>query len=89
MGNLEIELVLRIGQLRVNRILTFENDSVFSAEFNPPLTGVSLHAEEIGREAAALLLERLKTPSERVVCKIIPSEIVVRESCQVWRPHNV
>lgn len=65
-------------------VFVFENESVFSEEFNPPLSGISLHAEDIGREAALLLLERLKSPAAAVLNTIIPSEIVVRESCRAW-----
>lgn len=62
-------------------VFAFENDSVFYSEFIPPLSGVTLHAEDIGREAARVLIERIQNPSAPIAKTIIPSEIIVRESC--------
>jgi DNA-binding LacI/PurR family transcriptional regulator len=67
-------------------VFAFSDDSVFAPEFNPPLSGVSLNSEELGREAAALLIERIRDNSAPVIHKIIPSHLVLRESCRPWTP---
>jgi DNA-binding LacI/PurR family transcriptional regulator len=67
-------------------VIAFSDDSVFAPEFNPPLSGVSLNSEELGREAAELLIERIRDNSVSVIHKIIPAHLVVRESCRQWTP---
>ncbi|GMA61331.1 LacI family transcriptional regulator [Alicyclobacillus fastidiosus] len=62
-------------------VIAFSDDSVFSSEFSPPLSGMRLNAERLGREAAGLLIERIRDPSTLVTNKIIPAELVIRESC--------
>ncbi len=73
------------GQLSV---FAFENDTVFTSEFCPPLTGITLNAERIGSEAASLLIERLRNPSTPTVYRLIPTEIIIRESCRIWNARN-
>ncbi|MBB6671338.1 LacI family DNA-binding transcriptional regulator [Cohnella nanjingensis] len=62
-------------------VLAFSDDSVFSPEFAPPLTGVRLHAERLGREAALLLLERMREDDKTVKRTIVPTDMVIRSSC--------
>ncbi|NQX46812.1 LacI family DNA-binding transcriptional regulator [Paenibacillus tritici] len=66
------------GQLSV---FAFSDDSIFSPEFTPPLTGVRLHAEQLGREAATLLIERLSGNLKTVKRTIVPTDMVIRSSC--------
>lgn len=52
-----------------------------SAEAYPPLTTVETHAREIGRGAGKLLLRRIADPgmaNERI---IIPTRLIIRQSC--------
>jgi DNA-binding LacI/PurR family transcriptional regulator len=66
------------GQLSV---FAFSDDSVFSPEFTPPLTGVRLHAERLGREAATLLLEQINGAARTFKRTIVPTDMVIRSSC--------
>jgi DNA-binding LacI/PurR family transcriptional regulator len=61
-------------------VLGFD-DMPWATSLRPPLTAVSQPAEEIGRTAARLMLERLKEPDR--VCRqiILPTNLVVRASC--------
>ncbi|MFD1676420.1 LacI family DNA-binding transcriptional regulator [Alicyclobacillus fodiniaquatilis] len=63
-------------------VFAFSDDSVFSPEFHPPLSGVSLNAEELGREAANLLIRRIQDNSAPIVHQTILSNLVVRQSCR-------
>ncbi|WP_305988815.1 LacI family DNA-binding transcriptional regulator [Roseibium sp. MMSF_3544] len=52
-----------------------------SSEAYPPLTTVETHGHDIGREAGNLLLRRIANPnmaSERI---IIPTRLIIRQSC--------
>ncbi|MCC3376512.1 LacI family DNA-binding transcriptional regulator [Cohnella sp. REN36] len=62
-------------------VLAFSEDSVFAPEFAPPLTGVRLHAERLGREAALLLLERMRHDDKTVKRTLVPTDMVIRSSC--------
>src|SRR5262249_52325674 len=57
-------------------------DNIPSAALvNPPLTTVSLHEQQIGRRAAALLIERLEGAApNHGRCEEVPFELIVRES---------
>lgn len=58
----------------------FDNIDV-GAEAYPALTTVETHGQDIGREAGQLLLRRIadpKMPSERI---IIPTRLIIRQSC--------
>ncbi|MFD1676309.1 LacI family DNA-binding transcriptional regulator [Alicyclobacillus fodiniaquatilis] len=63
-------------------VFAFSDDSVFASEFNPPLSGVRLNAEQLGQEAAKLLIEQLQDNTLPITSKIIPSELVIRASCK-------
>ncbi|AJY73492.1 LacI family DNA-binding transcriptional regulator [Paenibacillus beijingensis] len=62
-------------------VFAFSDDSVFSPEFNPPLTGVRLNAEQLGEEAAAMLIEQLASKSRTAKRTLVPAELVMRGSC--------
>ncbi|MBB6731724.1 LacI family DNA-binding transcriptional regulator [Cohnella zeiphila] len=62
-------------------VFAFSDDSVFSPEFTPPLTGVRLHAERLGREAAELLLELIDGGARTLKRTIVPTDMVIRSSC--------
>ncbi|KHL94867.1 LacI family transcriptional regulator [Paenibacillus sp. IHB B 3415] len=66
------------GQLSV---FAFSDDSIFSPEFAPPLTGVRLHAERLGREAATMLIEQMSGSLKTVKRTIVPTDMVIRSSC--------
>ncbi|GAC41182.1 transcriptional regulator [Paenibacillus popilliae ATCC 14706] len=61
------------------------NDMTVAPFMTPSLTTVKLHSEFMGRTALELLLERIRT--KRAISKkiIIPSELIIRESCSVVR----
>ena len=48
---------------------------------HPPLTTVSVPKEEVGQEMARVLFERLANPDLRPVKRLIPTELVIRQSC--------
>lgn len=62
-------------------VFAFSDDSVFSPEFTPPLTGVRLNAEQLGIEAATILLAQLRKETKTVNRTIVPTEMVIRSSC--------
>lgn len=51
------------------------------AEAYPALTTVETHAHRIGREAAHLLLRRIADPSMPAESIIMPTHLVIRQSC--------
>lgn len=61
------------------------NDMTVAPFMTPSLTTVKLHSEFMGRTALELLLERIRT--KRPISKkvIIPSELIIRESCSAVR----
>jgi DNA-binding LacI/PurR family transcriptional regulator len=62
-------------------VFALSEDSVFSQEFTPPLTGMRLHPERLGEEAAKLLLEQLHEKSSVSKRTLIASEPIYRGSC--------
>jgi DNA-binding LacI/PurR family transcriptional regulator len=62
-------------------VFAFSEDSVFSQEFTPPLTGMKLHPERLGEEAAKLLIEQLLQKSNVSKRTLIASEPIYRGSC--------
>ncbi|RED51174.1 LacI family DNA-binding transcriptional regulator [Cohnella lupini] len=62
-------------------VFAFSDDSVFSPEFTPPLTGVRLNAEQLGIEAATILIEQLKKEAKTINRTIVPTEMIIRSSC--------
>jgi LacI family transcriptional regulator, galactose operon repressor len=57
------------------------DDLPWAGVLGPPLTAVAQPAEELGRTAARLLLERLKDPSAIVQQVVLPTRLMVRASC--------
>jgi len=57
------------------------DDMPWAALLRPPLTTVAQPAEDLGRAAAQLLLERLKDPQRIVRRVVLPTRLVVRASC--------
>jgi DNA-binding LacI/PurR family transcriptional regulator len=57
------------------------DDMPWAASLRPPLTAVAQSAEELGRTAAQLLLERLKDPKRLVRQVVLPTRLMVRASC--------
>jgi len=55
--------------------------------FNPPLTTIRVPKELVGEELARALFERLSKPELPPIKWVVPTELVVRESClQVHEP---
>jgi len=57
------------------------DDMPWGAFLNPPLTAVAQPAEDLGRAAAQLLLERLKDPKRIIRQVVLPTRLIVRASC--------
>jgi LacI family transcriptional regulator len=57
------------------------DDMPWATSVRPPLTAVAQPAEELGRAAAQLLLERLKDPKRIVRKLVLPTQLMVRASC--------
>jgi len=57
------------------------DDMPWAAFLRPPLTAVAQPAEDLGRAAAQLLLERLKDPQRMVRRVVLPTRLEVRASC--------
>ncbi|QHW31992.1 LacI family transcriptional regulator [Paenibacillus rhizovicinus] len=62
-------------------VIAFSDNSVLSAEFHPPLTGVRLYADRLGTEALQLLLEQMQAEGKSAKRVLVPAELVVRGSC--------
>jgi DNA-binding LacI/PurR family transcriptional regulator len=62
-------------------VLCFGYEGQVQHEFQPPLTGVQLHADKLGTEAILLLLEQLGSGQKLAKRTIIPSDLVLRHSC--------
>jgi LacI family transcriptional regulator len=56
------------------------NDMSWSERFDPPLTTVRLPHDDLGKEAARLLLERLADPDRPPREVVLPTQLVVRGS---------
>ncbi|HEX3719072.1 MAG TPA: LacI family DNA-binding transcriptional regulator [Verrucomicrobiae bacterium] len=61
-------------------VLGFD-DMPWATSLRPPLTAVAQPAEEIGRAAAQLLLERLVEPTRMARQVILPATLIIRTSC--------
>jgi DNA-binding LacI/PurR family transcriptional regulator len=57
------------------------DDMPWAALLRPPLTAVAQPAEDLGKAAAQLLLERLKDPRRIVRQVVLPTRLIVRASC--------
>jgi DNA-binding LacI/PurR family transcriptional regulator len=61
-------------------IICFD-DMPWATSLRPPLTAVAQPAEDLGREAARLLLERLQNPQRPIRQVILQTRLVIRASC--------
>ena len=57
------------------------NDDVQSQYLVPPLSSVRVHKEEMAKTAVELLKERIARPDGIPKKIVIPTELVIRESC--------
>jgi DNA-binding LacI/PurR family transcriptional regulator len=62
-------------------VFAFSDDSSYSPEFQPPLSGVRMNSEALGEEAAKLLLEHCSGQSRSAKRVLIGAELVHRNSC--------
>jgi len=62
------------------------DDMPWAAALNPPLTAVAQPTRDLGRTAAALLLECLQHPQRAVRQVILQPSLVVRASCGAMQP---
>jgi len=78
-----VMLGLEARGLRAGRdiAVTGFDDVPEAALSRPALTTVATSARQIGQEAARLLLRRLADPQGAMERIILPSRLVVRESC--------
>jgi DNA-binding LacI/PurR family transcriptional regulator len=62
-------------------VFSFSVEPGYGTEFIPPLSCVRLDGEQLGAEAARLLLDQCAQKSHAAKRVIIPSELLYRESC--------
>jgi len=53
-----------------------------ASQIHPPLTTVRQPLQEMGRRATLLLLEQIEQPEHPAACITLPTNLVVRQSCQ-------
>lgn len=58
------------------------DDRIFASYTSPALTTVRIPKEEMGKEAIRLLLERINNPGRLRSKVILPTELVIRNSCR-------
>ncbi|MNR18261.1 Ribose operon repressor [compost metagenome] len=56
------------------------DDIAMSAQLNPPLTTMAQPMDELGAEAARLLLQRLNAPDTPLTGRLLPHRLVSRGS---------
>jgi LacI family transcriptional regulator len=61
------------------------DDMPWAGFLRPPLTTVAQAAEELGKIAAQLLIERIKDPQRAIRQVVLPTRLVVRASCGALR----
>lgn len=61
------------------------DDAPRCVESDPPLTSVHVPTEELGRECAKFLLEKIANPGSVSGARVIPTRLVVRGSCSAPR----
>ena len=57
------------------------NDMEYVRYIDPMLTSIRVPLEELGRHTANLLIDRIENGHRLPVRLIVPSELVIRESC--------
>jgi len=60
-------------------------DGPITAYTSPALTTVNIHKQQLGEEAANILINRIKNPKIRHIELIIPPELTIRESVRAIR----
>ncbi len=67
-------------------VIGFDNIAQAS-QVAPPLTTVAQPLEQLGREAVRMLLVRMNNPEQPIERSILPTTLIIRQSCDV--PRNV
>lgn len=57
------------------------NDSPLASFIHPALTSVNLNIHELGTQAAKLLMEIVEKPGHNASQRVIPTQLIIRESC--------
>ncbi len=57
------------------------DDMPWAATLLPPLTAVAQPAEELGRTAGRLLLDRIQDPGRMIRQVVLPTQLIIRASC--------
>ena len=57
------------------------NDTLDAAALHPPLTSMRVFTEELGRQAAKLLLKQIEYPGVPIASVVLPTQLIRRESC--------
>jgi DNA-binding LacI/PurR family transcriptional regulator len=57
------------------------NDTLDAAALHPPLTSMRVFTEELGRQAATLLLKQIEHPGTPTDSVVLPTQLIRRESC--------
>lgn len=71
------------GRLRVpNDVSVAGFDDVQAASMNPGLTSVHVFVEQVGRQLAQMLMNRIARPDNPAQRQIVPTQLVKRESCR-------
>jgi len=63
------------------------DDIAQASQVAPPLTTVAQPLEQLGREAVRMLLARINNPEQPIARTILPTTLIIRQSCDV--PRNV
>ncbi len=71
------------GRLRVpNDVSVAGFDDVQAVSMNPGLTSVHVFVEQVGRQLAQMLMNRIARPDNPAQRQIVPTQLVKRESCR-------
>lgn len=65
------------------------NDMLFAEDFNPPLTTVRVPHQDLGSEAARLLLEGIAAERQQSVTVTLPASLIVRSSTAAPRTRSL
>ena len=77
-----VQAIHEAGKRIPDEIAVFGFDDMpWAMSLRPPLSAVAQPAEEVGRAAAQMLLERLSDPRRLVRQLVLPTRLVVRSSC--------
>lgn len=80
--------IYRRGLIPGKDVAVASFDDIFMAGWlNPPLTSVATRPEDVGAEAAALLVEQIRSPGPAQV-RLFKPELRLRASTLSWRPRR-